>query len=89
MLNGNLHPENGDLFSSIVAFHRILRKNDVSVTTRNLIDALKSLSYIDIRKKEDFKQAIKANFTSRKKDIEIFDRLFDIFFLDQKKSRIR
>ncbi|MDY6864121.1 MAG: VWA domain-containing protein [Thermodesulfobacteriota bacterium] len=76
----NLNIKKGDLSGNIFLFYRILRKNRIEVTPKNLIDALRSLLYVEIKKKGDFKHALRTNFTSTKKDMELFDILFEEFF---------
>jgi len=74
-----------DLVTNILFFSKALRKKNVGVTTDNVMDVLKGLSLIDIRRKGDFYCLLKSNFVSRREEMEPFDELFDKFWASEDK----
>jgi uncharacterized protein with von Willebrand factor type A (vWA) domain len=69
-----------DLPKNIVLFSKILRNRKVGVTTDNVIDALKGITFIDIQQKGDFYHLLRSNFVSRKEEIQPFNDAFDQFW---------
>lgn len=68
------------LMSSLLTFCRLLRRAEIDITTGKVLDTYKSLDFIDISNREDFYNSLKTNLTSSKREIEIFDVLFDAFW---------
>lgn len=69
-----------DLLTNLLLFSRALRKRKVGVTIDNVLDALKGISLIDLQKKGDFYHLLRANFVSRKDEMDTFDGLFEQFW---------
>lgn len=65
---------------SLLTFCRLLRRAQLDVTTGKILDTYKSLSFIDISRKEDFYNALRTNLTSSKNDLALFDILFNAFW---------
>ena len=72
-----------DLVKNILFFSKALRKKNVGVTTDNVMDALKGLSLIDIRKRGDFYCLLRSNFVSRREEMKPFDDLFERFWASE------
>jgi hypothetical protein len=70
----------GDLFSHLLWFSRQLKDKGLKITPGRVIDALQSLSFIDLSRRPDFANTLKANFVSSRKDIPVFDALFAEFW---------
>lgn len=69
-----------DLLKNILLFSQALRDKKVGVTTDNVIDALKGISFIDIQNRKDFYHLLKSNFVSSKDELGPFDELFERFW---------
>lgn len=69
-----------DLLKNILLFSQTLRGKKVGVTIDNVLDALRGISFIDIRNKKDFYYLLKSNFISRKEESDLFDDLFNQFW---------
>ena len=64
----------------MVQFSRALNASAISVDTANVIDLCRCFSYVDIRHKQDFHAAARANLVSRHEDFPRFDRVFEEFW---------
>lgn len=69
-----------DLLPRLGAFARLLHDAGLEAGPRRLTDATRALGYIDLKRREDFRDALQAVFVSRKEDIPTFDAAFDIFW---------
>jgi uncharacterized protein with von Willebrand factor type A (vWA) domain len=69
-----------DLLTNLLLFSQALRKRKVGVTIDNVLDALKGISLIDLQEKRDFYHLLRANFVSRKDEMDDFGRLFEQFW---------
>lgn len=66
--------------SNLLAFARLLRQSGMDITTGRIIDAARSVPHVDISNRDDFYNALKANFVSRYEEIPRFDRAFTLFW---------
>jgi uncharacterized protein with von Willebrand factor type A (vWA) domain len=73
-------PSRGDLFSHLLGFSRQLKDQGLKITPGRVVDAMRSLSFIDLSLRPDFANTLKANFLSSRKDIPVFDALFAEFW---------
>lgn len=73
-------PQDSDLLKHILLFSQTLRTKKVGVTTENVVDALRGISFIDIQSKDDFYQLLKSNFVSKREESVLFDELFEHFW---------
>lgn len=64
----------------ILAFCRLLKRLDLDVTLNRVIDAFRSLEFIDVSNREDFYLALRANLVCRQDDLAVFDRAFNLFW---------
>jgi hypothetical protein len=65
---------------NILLFGRILKELGLQITVSRLLDAVKSLALIDLRKKEDFCYALQSNLVSSPAEISTFLQVFHIFW---------
>jgi uncharacterized protein with von Willebrand factor type A (vWA) domain len=70
----------GQLLRNAVLFARLLRVGDLDVTPVQLGDWLRALDYVDIRRKEDFKNASRSLLVRRREDLDWFDLAFELFW---------
>ena len=73
-------PDRPDLLPRLGAFARLLHDAGLEAGPRRLTDATRALGYIDLKRHEDFRNALRAVFVSRKEDIPTFEAAFDIFW---------
>ena len=69
-----------DLLPRLGAFARLLHDAGLEAGPRRLTDATRALAVIDLKKSDDFRNALRSVFVSRKEDIPIFEAAFDIFW---------
>ncbi len=72
--------QDSDLLKNLILFSQNLRRRKVGVTIDNVLDALRGISLIDLQKKSDFYHLLRANFISRKEEMDTFDELFEQFW---------
>jgi uncharacterized protein with von Willebrand factor type A (vWA) domain len=68
------------LVDRVLQFAQLVRSHGIPVTSGRLIDAQRSLQYIDLGRRDDFYHALRANLIARPDDIAPFDALFDRFW---------
>ena len=73
------------LEDAITVFGRFLRQAGYSVGSVEIMQAVQAANYINIDKREDFKQALKTCLLNNYKLIPLFDQLFDIFWRNPEK----
>jgi uncharacterized protein len=73
-------PEQLDLLPRLGAFARLLHDAGLEAGPRRLTDATRALAWIDLRRRLDFRDALRTVFVSRKEDIPTFEAAFDIFW---------
>jgi uncharacterized protein len=69
-----------ELPQNLLLFSQALRQREVAVTTDSVLAALRGLSFINIQRKTEFYDLLKANFVSRREDMRRFDELFQQFW---------
>ena len=70
----------GEIFSHLLLFARRLKENGLKITPPRVMDAARSLGFIDLSARGDFAAALRVNFVSSWEEQEIFDALFGQFF---------
>jgi len=70
----------GHLLRNLVLFGRLLRALGLDVTPTQIIDLAEGLRHIDLRRRQDFKNAARTILVSRREHLELFDRAFDLFW---------
>lgn len=79
-------PFSSPLLRNLVLFGRLLRAVGVKIPTGALSDLATSTRWIDIRSREDFREAARCLLVSRHEDMELFDRAFDLFWRSWKEQ---
>ncbi len=70
----------GNLLRNCVLFGRMLHALGVDVTPSQMVDLIESLRYIDIMRREDFKDAARAILVSRQEHLVVFELAFGLFW---------
>lgn len=70
----------GHLAENLVTFTNLLRKEGITISTAETMDAFSALQQIEISDREDFKTALQAALIKNRRDHDCFNRLFDYFF---------
>jgi uncharacterized protein len=70
----------GHLLRNTVLFGRLLRGLGMHVTPTQLLDLVEALNYIDLRRREDFKNTTRALMVNQPQHLDLFDRAFDLFW---------
>lgn len=68
------------LVDRVLQFAQLVRSHGIPVTSGRVIDAQRSLQYIDLGRRDDFYHALRANLIASPDDIPPFDALFDRFW---------
>jgi hypothetical protein len=66
--------------TNILAFSRVLKELGVKIGLSQVIDSNRSLHYVNVGSRGDFRAALRSNLLSDKEQIPIFDRAFDLFW---------
>ncbi len=69
-----------DLLPRLGAFARLLHDAGLEAGPRRLTDATRALAFIDLKRQDDFRSALRSVFVSRKEDLPVFEAAFDIFW---------
>lgn len=69
-----------DLLPRLGAFARLLRDAGLEAGPRRLTDATRALGLVDLKQRDDFRNALRSVFVSRKEDIPTFEAAFEIFW---------
>ena len=75
-----LSVRHGAIGANLVQFAALLKAAELDVTTTQLLGAAQSVAAIDVSRRDDFRQALAANFLTRVEDRPVFDLLFDRFW---------
>src|SRR3989304_9071282 len=65
---------------NIILFGRVLKELGIKVTLATILDAIKSLSFINIIEKRDFCYALQANLVSSLEELPLFQQAFQLFW---------
>src|SRR5688500_16517192 len=68
------------LLTNVLLFGRVLRREGLEVHHGRLIDAIRSLDWIGVRRRDDVRATLRALLVHRHDDLARFDALFDAFF---------
>jgi uncharacterized protein with von Willebrand factor type A (vWA) domain len=68
------------LLARLLAFERFLRRLGLDVHTGRMLDAVEALAHVDLGRRDDVCQVLRALFVHRQEDLETFDRAFDTFW---------
>jgi uncharacterized protein len=73
-------PDPADLLPRLGAFARLLHDAGLEAGPRRLTDATRALNHVELRRQDDFRNALRTVFVGRKEDIPTFEAAFDIFW---------
>ena len=74
-------PQASAVVSHVVTFGRVLRQAGLEVGPGRIADGLGGLDQVDLTRRDDVYWTLRANFVTRRDEIEIFDRAFNAWFL--------
>ncbi|HET8564479.1 MAG TPA: VWA domain-containing protein, partial [Candidatus Binatia bacterium] len=69
--------------ANLMAFGRVLKQLGVKITLSQVMDASRSLPFVDVANRADFRALLRANLISQKEDIALFDLVFECFWRAQ------
>ena len=70
----------GALLYNIPIFGRLLRAIGLDVDTLDVSEFVRSLDWIQIRRRSEFYYAARCLYVSRRKDLKVFEKAFDLFW---------
>ena len=70
----------GHLFDNTLLFCRLLRGLEMEITPTHMIDLVQAARTLGMERREDFKNAAQCILVSRHEQLELFDRVFDLFW---------
>lgn len=73
-------PRSSPLLRNLVLFGRLLRALGLPASSDRLIELLRALAVVDIRRREDFQNAARSILVSRHEDVPLFDDAFRVFW---------
>jgi len=73
---------------NLLAFGRALKQLGVKVSLSQVIDASRSVEFVDIADRTDFRALLRSNLVLQKEDFPAFDMLFDCFWREQSYERV-
>ncbi|NLZ93885.1 MAG: VWA domain-containing protein [Firmicutes bacterium] len=65
---------------NIVRFIQLLRHAGLRIGSGEVMDALRALTFIDLRKRDDVRIALQATLVKHPEEQQVFTKAFDIFF---------
>jgi uncharacterized protein len=68
--------------ANLLAFARVLKQLGIKVGMSQVLDASRSLEFVNVASKTDFRTALRANLVLEKDDLPLFERVFDCFWQD-------
>jgi uncharacterized protein with von Willebrand factor type A (vWA) domain len=68
---------------NLLAFGRILKQLGMRVSLSQVVDASRSLEFVNLESRSDFQAALRSNLVFGKEDLPLFDRVFDCFWRRQ------
>ncbi len=74
-------PAESHFEENMAAFAALLRAEGLVLGTAELLDALQALRHIDIADRTAFKTALRATLVKSERDLEIFERSFERYFI--------
>ena len=68
------------LADHIVAFGRVLRRAGIEVGSHQIMDAVRAVEVVGVRREDDVYQALFSVFVRRRDEVELFDQAFHLFW---------
>jgi uncharacterized protein with von Willebrand factor type A (vWA) domain len=73
---------------NVMAFARALKQLGIKVGLSQVLDASRSVEFVDIGERADFRALLRSNLISQKEDFPVFDMAFDCFWREQTYERM-
>ena len=70
----------GHLLRNLLLFGRVLRGLGLNIHTGRMLDAVRVLDLVGVRRKGDLSDALKTVLVHRQQDLALFDEAFDVFW---------
>jgi hypothetical protein len=70
----------GNLLRNLVLFVRLLRTLGVPVSPDQAVDLVRALPWLDLRRKDEFRDAARATLVTSCEEAAVFERAFDLFW---------
>lgn len=70
----------GNLLRNLVLFVRLLRTVGVPASPDQVVDLVRALPWLDLRRKDELKDAARATLVTSQEQAAVFDRAFDLFW---------
>ncbi|MCH7570245.1 MAG: hypothetical protein IH919_06720, partial [Deltaproteobacteria bacterium] len=70
------------ILANLLAFSRVLKDLGLRVGLSQVIDASRSLEFVDITRRGDFYSVLLSNLICEKEEVALFDRAFNCFWKD-------
>jgi hypothetical protein len=70
----------GNLLRNLVIFARLLRSAGVPASPDQIVDLVQALPLLDLRRREEFRDASRASLVTSREQAVVFDRAFDLFW---------
>jgi len=70
------------LLWNIIVFGQVLRELGLQITVGRLLDAVRSLTVIDLKERRDFYYALQTNLVSSPSELTLFRQAFDLFWTE-------
>ena len=86
--DSELPPSHGNFLQNMLLFARLLRGLSIPVTPTQILDLVEALTQIDLRVKEQARDAARAILVSRQEHLELFDEAFDLFWRAREKQEL-
>jgi uncharacterized protein with von Willebrand factor type A (vWA) domain len=68
------------LLRNFLLFGRVLRAMGLPVTSARLVEVIRALQLVDIGSRQDVRNVARCILVSRREEMELFDRAFDLFW---------
>jgi uncharacterized protein with von Willebrand factor type A (vWA) domain len=79
----------GNLLRNIVLFGRLLRALGIGVMSTQMVDLVEGLQHVDMRRRDDVKEAARAVLVNRREHLPLFDLAFDLFWQAREEDAAR
>ena len=76
--------ETGHVLHNLLLFGRLLRRLGLDVHVGRMLDAVAVIEDIGVRRKSDFRFALRTLLVHRRDDLPLFDEAFDVFWRQRK-----
>jgi uncharacterized protein with von Willebrand factor type A (vWA) domain len=70
----------GKLLQNLLLFGRLCKALGMDVTPNRMMDVAQALELVDLSKRDDVYHTLRALIVSRKRDLELFDQAFHLFW---------